>query len=239
MRYNPHGNKFLGLSESDGTVDFYLRIGCLSGRDKILLDLGAGRAGWFEDDAIELRRSVRQMKGRFSKVVAADLDEAVFQNKASDLNVLIEDGRVPLDDETVDVIVADFVFEHVDDVEAFKAEIMRVLKPGGWLCARTPHKFHYVSLFSQVLQGPLEDYVLRYAQPHRKEEDVFPKKYKLNSLTQIRQVFRGWGHYSYISRTKPAYFFGRKFVYQVFDFFHRLLPIQLSGNLFIFVQKPE
>jgi SAM-dependent methyltransferase len=43
-----------------------------------------------------------------------------------------DDGRIPFDDASFDVVTANQVFEHVPDFERPLAEISRVLKPGGF-----------------------------------------------------------------------------------------------------------
>lgn len=52
----------------------------------------------------------------------------------SDLN-----KPLPLDDASFDVVHANQVLEHVDDLIALMKEIHRVLKPGGLLVAHTPY----------------------------------------------------------------------------------------------------
>lgn len=236
--FQPFKDHFAGFGPNDGTVDFYLRVGTLAGSDKLLLDFGAGRAEWFEDETLELRKKLRLMKGRFGTVIGTDLDPAVMDNQSTDRNVMMIDGRVPLDDQSVDVIVADYVIEHIPDPIQFANEIDRLLKPGGWLCARTPHSLNYVSIAARLFDGPIEKYVMKYAQPDRKEEDIFPKQYKLNTLEMITDAFPTWKNESYVRRSDPSYFFGRKSVYFLLDFIHRLLPVAASGNIFVFIQKP-
>ena len=50
MSFNPSKNMVGGFTDNDGTIDFYLRVNSLINKDSIVLDLGAGRAAWYEDD---------------------------------------------------------------------------------------------------------------------------------------------------------------------------------------------
>lgn len=237
--YHPHLSKFQEIGPNDGTVDFYLRVGMLAGSDKRLLDFGAGRAEWFEDDNNELRRSLRTMKGRFEEVVATDVDSLVMENRSTDRNLLMKGNRVPLEDESVDVIVADYVLEHIPEVKPFRDEVYRLLKPGGWFCARTPHKYSYFAFLARIIDGPLEDTIVKHAQPNRKEIDIFPKAYNLNTIRKIQSEFTGWNDFSYVRRVDPAYYFGCRPIYHAFDFAHRILPKSFCGNIFIFMQKMQ
>ena len=61
-------------------------------------------------------------------------------------------NKVNCPNEYFDVIVADYVLEHIEDTKEFFLEINRLLKPGGWLCARTPHKFNFFHIALQIDQ---------------------------------------------------------------------------------------
>lgn len=232
-------SRFLGeYAPNDGSMAFYGRINTLAAPDKTVLDLGAGRAAWFEDDTCKARVQLRHLQGKFGNVVGADVDEAVLQNRSVDTCVLIRDGRVPLEDNSVDVIIADYVLEHIDDVPEFVAELDRILKPGGWFCARTPHKYCYVALIAGLLPEKLGDKAVSKAQPTRKEADIFPKRYRLNTRGDIRKAFSGWEDMSYIFRSDPAYYFGKRSVYWALETMHHLTPAVFSGNIFAFLRKP-
>jgi len=236
-KYVPFEDMVGGFSTSDGTIDFYLRVQSLVNKHSVVLDLGAGRAGWFEDDKCEIRRTIRALKGKVSKVIAADVDEAVKSNRASDEQVLIKNGVLGLEPGSVDVIVADYVLEHIDDVEGFYCQIDSILKPGGWFCARTPHKYNYISIISRMIKNSQHANVLKSAQPHRKEMDVFPTHYKMNTLGALDSIFRDYEKRSFISRSDPAYFFNNKFIFLVQKIAHGILPKEVSGNIFIFMRK--
>lgn len=236
--YQPFRNHFCSFSPTDGAIDFYLRVNTLTNLEGTYLDYGAGRAKWFEDDYGTLHRSLRHMQGKFREVIAADIDPVVMENRSADRCMLIENNQIDLEDGSVDVIVADYVIEHVEDPSTFVAEIGRILKPGGWFCARTPHKMHYVALADRIIPEKLAGPILHRAQPMRKEQDVFPKAYRLNTMGDITRAFRSWNNRSYTRRTTPRYYFGSRPVYEVMDFAHRLLPKEISGNIMVFTQKP-
>lgn len=231
--------QFGGFTPGDGTIDFYLRVGSLADSNATLIDFGAGRAGWFEDDTCATRKSIRHLRGRFKQVIAVDIDPAVLTNRSADHTALIEHGVFPVADNSVDVVVCDFVLEHISDIDAFRSEMTRIIKPGGWLCARTPHRFHYASIAATIFKGSLGDRLLNRAQPDRKDIDIFPKHYRLNTLRALRRAFPGWTNRSFIFRTTPAYTFGSPLLHTLLDTTHRLLPAPLSGNIFAFLQKPD
>lgn len=231
---------FLGnFVPGDGSIDFFARIHTLVDEDSRVLDMGAGRASWYDTDQCEIRRKMRLLKGRVAEIVGADIDNAVLQNKAVDSHVVCElDEPLPFDDASFDVIIADFVLEHVENPEAFAAEIMRLLKPGGHFCARTPHKYNYVSIAASMTQNSKHAEVLKSAQPQRDEVDVFPTFYRLNTREAIARHFPLAIDRTFLFPTNPSYYFGKRWVYSVLKKLHGVLPSVLSGNLFVFIQKP-
>lgn len=227
-----------GFTENDGTIDFYLRVNSLITNTSIVIDFGAGRGAWYEDDKCKTRRDMRLLKGKVDQLIAVDVDEAVFSNKSSDKQILIKDGKLDIELNSADLIVADFVLEHIDNPSEFFRQVDSRLKSGGWFCARTPHKYCYVALIASLVKNSLHAKLLSLVQPERKEIDVFPTRYKLNQMKDIKSTFNGWENFSFIYRAEPGYYFGNKFVFKLMLLLQRIMPSFLCGNLFVFVKKP-
>ena len=173
------------FAPSDGTLDFYLRVSSLIDPQHHVLDFGAGRAGWMDHPVSDFKRSVRSLVGKAERVVAADVDSAVLDNGDSHEQILLENGRYPGND-TFDLIVSDFVLEHIEDPAGFAAEIDRLLRPGGWFCARTPHRYCYVAIASRIIPDSAGDRLVAAAQRTRKSIDVCPKVYRMDQPTHQR-----------------------------------------------------
>ncbi len=135
--------------------------------------------------------------------------------------------------------MADFVLEHVKNPLDFVAEVDRLLKPGGLFCARTPHALNYISLGARILPKATHEWVMGAVQEDRQTEDVFEAYYRMNKLSEINTLFRGWKNYSYIFRTEPGYYFGSCFVHNFLSHLHWLMPAVFSANLMVFVLKQE
>jgi SAM-dependent methyltransferase len=232
--------KLGGYAAYDGTVEFYGRIKALITPDMRVLDLGAGRGAWFEEEDSEYRRELRLLRGHVAEVIGCDIDEAVLKNNAVDRSVVIRAGEPwPLAADSVNLIVADYVFEHIQDPQSFAAEVNRVLKVGGWLCARTPTKYNYISLMAGLVRNIHHARVLSRVQPGRKAEDVFPTYFRLNTRSAIRHVFdaRRFEDCSYLYSFEPQYHFGSAAFYRLLRVAHRVLPTALHGNLFAFLKR--
>jgi len=238
MNWKPGKNMVGGFTQNDGTIDFYLRINSLIDDTSIVLDLGAGRASWYEDDLCITRRDIRLLKGKVRQLIAADVDEVVLSNRSSDKQIVINDGKLDLESDQVDLIVADYVLEHIDDPKAFFDQIDSCLRSGGWFCARTPHRYSYVAIVASIVANRLHSKFLRFIQPERREIDVFPTLYKFNRMRDIKSTFSEWDNFSFIYRSEPAYYFGKSVIFKLLSFLHRIMPSFLFGNLFVFVKKP-
>lgn len=229
-----------GFTAIDGTVQFYGRVQALLTPQTRLLDLGAGRGAALHDDPVPYRRALRDFRGRCAEVVGADPDPAVLTNPGLDrATVIAADGRLDLPDASVDIIVSDYVLEHIEDPAAFVAELSRVLAPGGWFCARTPNRRGYLALAARMVPNRLHWAVLSRVQPDRKTEDVFPTHFRLNTLAALRTILPApqWRHASYAWTPEPAYCGTRVWAWRAAIALGWVLPRSMATTLMVFVQK--
>ena len=63
-------------------------------------------------------------------------------NAAADVEIA-EDGRLPLPDESFDLVLSTQVLEHVDDPDVYLKECERVLRAGGWFILSTHGMMYY------------------------------------------------------------------------------------------------
>jgi SAM-dependent methyltransferase len=229
-----------GYTCIDGTVEFYTRINALLQPDMAVLDFGAGRGAALMDDPCGYRRRLRHLQGKVAKVVACDVDDAVLDNPGADEKHVIEpDAHLPFADQSFDLIIGDFVFEHIQNSALVVAELSRVLKPGGWICARTPNKYGLISLATRVIHNSQHASLLRWAQPGRKARDVFPTSFCLNSRREIAQSFppETFDNFTYRYEAEPAYVFNNRMVLTTMLVLNRLIPPVMKSGLFVFLRK--
>lgn len=229
-----------GFSAIDGTIMFFtfVRTCCMKANAKDVLDYGAGRGMFWYEDPSEYRKTLRDLRTTGATVTACDIDASVMSHPCSHHQVKIEPlQRLPFDDDSFDVIVSENTFEHIEDADFVAGELKRILRPGGYLCARTPNRLGYLRLLSGMVPNSLHTKVLSRVQPDRKAEDVFPTVYKMNSPCQIKALFPGCEVYHSYTVGEPSYFFGNHLIYAVFKLIHALIPAFLAPAVSFFIRK--
>ncbi|MBJ7329746.1 MAG: class I SAM-dependent methyltransferase [Solirubrobacteraceae bacterium] len=98
-----------------------------------VLDVGCGE-GWFSEALREAGAEPIAVD-----VAAEALRRAERRVAGLSTRLWRHDEPLPLDDNTVDVVWAGEVIEHVADVAPWLSELRRVLKSGGTLLLTTPH----------------------------------------------------------------------------------------------------
>jgi SAM-dependent methyltransferase len=228
-----------GFSHVDSTVAFYSRVNALLSPDSVVVDLGAGR-GAFLEDPVSYRRDLRRLRGKVARVIGLDVDEAVLDNPAlDDAHPIKVGGSFPLADKSVDLMVSDFTFEHISDPAQVAREISRVLRPGAWLCARTPNRFGYIGIPTQVVPNGLHGRVLARVQPDRQAKDTFPTCYRLNTMADLKRHFPEdeFEHCSYLADSEPAYFGGSTAACRVVRAVSQIVPGRYRSVLFVFLRR--
>jgi SAM-dependent methyltransferase len=231
-----------GFSRSDGTVEFWSRVRSLVQPQHTVLDLGAGRGRGPAEDGVSWRRDLQCLRGHARHVVGLDVDPVVRENPSLDEAFVYDGrGRFPLEDDAVDLVVSDFTFEHLDEPSRTVAEIERVLRPGGWVCARTPNRWGYIGIGGRIVPNLLHRRVLPWLQPTstRRDEDVFPTRYRLNTRSDLLGAFppTAWDHHTYVHHPEPLYFGRSRVLWRAVRRLGPVLPDVVAPVLLVFVRR--
>lgn len=233
---------FGGFSDIDGTVQFYSRVNALLRSHMTVLDVGCGRGSGLINDPIKFRRELRKLRWKCHKIIGIDVDRAADQNPGIDEFRVINDGVAwPIANGSVDLIVSDYVLEHIENPICYFDEVVRVLRPGGMYCARTSNRIGYVGLLASIIPKSRQLQVLRAVQRDRKELDIFPTYFRVNTVWEIRRLLNAVGlkgivygyeaEPSYLQFSMPVYMFGK--------YLHAITPSVFRTNLFIFARRPH
>ena len=136
-----------GFTHDDGTFHFYARVNTLLFPDATLLDFGAGRGRRFDIPDPGYLEELQKFQGKVGKVIGTDIYDGVRHDPYLD-EWHVTDPRepLPLPPNSVDIVVADWVFEHLENPVQFVRDMEHVVKRGGWLCARTVNRWGFVGI---------------------------------------------------------------------------------------------
>jgi SAM-dependent methyltransferase len=203
-----------------------------------ILEFGAGR-GRVADDPVPYRRKLQQLQGPGRTVIGVDVDPVVTSNPRVDDGRVIVDGRIPVEDASVDLVVSDWTFEHVDDAETAARELDRVLKPGGWICATTPNKWGYIALGARLVPNRLHVGALKKLQPGKEEVDTFPTRYRMNTKRDLQRLFPAprWSFHAYTVDAEPHLYAGGSKLIETALAAVQHAPAPLKSVWLIFLQK--
>jgi SAM-dependent methyltransferase len=104
--------------------------------------------------------------------------------------------HLPFADNSLDLITCRMVVEHLDRPRDAFAECARCLRPGGAIVAITPNLVNYAIFGNAVATKVLPDKLRRrivQTTDSRAEEDIFPVRYKANTMPRLIQALSACG----------------------------------------------
>ncbi len=232
-------NRFGGFTDIDCTTHFYTRIHSLISPSSVLLDLGCGR-GAYQDETVPLIRELRFFKNKVAWVIGLDVDAAGQSNPSLDEFRQLANGNPwPVNDNSVDIVIADFVLEHLSEPAMFFSECYRVLRAGGYLCLRTTNALSYVGIITRLVPNRYHRRVLKLARVERKEADDFPTAHRCNTVFRIRKMMlrNGFANACYGYDSDPNYLSFSKLAYALGVFHQKYAPKCLKVYIFAFGRK--
>ena len=139
--------------------------------DATVLEAGCGR-----------RSRLSAHRDRIERLVGVDLDaEAGRENAAVDEFVVADlSAPLPFEDESFDLVYANFVVEHLDRPETTFREWQRVLRPGGGLVVLTSNSANPYLAAARMLPDRARVVAKRIG-PGVATRDVFPAHYNANT----------------------------------------------------------
>ncbi|MDX1657704.1 MAG: class I SAM-dependent methyltransferase [Nitriliruptorales bacterium] len=149
---------------------------------RAVLDAGCG-----EGYGLEMLAS-----GGAVRVVGADLDEQVIAHVGATYArhdprieaVSCELMELPLDDESIDLVVSFQVIEHLYDIPGYLASLRRVTRPGGELMISTPNRL----TFTPGSETPVNPFHVREFAPDELVEEIERAGFRVTLLIGLRHA---------------------------------------------------
>jgi SAM-dependent methyltransferase len=127
---------------------------------------------------------------RAKTILSLDPDVLSLRENFSAYRLLALGEGLPVRDCTIDLIVSEYVFEHIKAPTRVIHECARVLKPGGRIIILTPNSASYFGLLSRLTPYRFHVWFLETFLG-RPALDTFPTFYRFNTRKQIRRISQG------------------------------------------------
>lgn len=90
----------------------------------------------------------------------------------------------------------------------------------------TPDRFGYVGIVTSLLPSRWHGGLLGWLSPERAERDVFPTRYRINTLGAVRRHFPDpdWLNASYVAASLPRYHSNSYLLFSLIDAYQRIVP---------------
>jgi ubiquinone/menaquinone biosynthesis C-methylase UbiE len=133
------------------------------------------------------KHRITEPHGADCTVVGVDLDPRVGPMFHGEF-LLADLADLPLEDDRFDVIVSEYVLEHVQDpVKTFR-EFSRVLRPGGRAIVLTPNLYSYKTLAARFTSHRVHEAAGRIRYGPGQEEEMYPTVFRCNTSERFRSV---------------------------------------------------
>jgi len=147
-----------------------------------LLDLGCGHSSL-------AAKAISQAE----QAVGVDLSLAALQRNQFIHEPTVAIGeQLPLANESFDLIISQWVIEHLPEPLLVLQEIARVLRPNGNVILFTTNAYNYIPLVSQIIPNQLQGYLLSHLL-HRPSSDSFPTFFRANTVKQLTSLAKQSG----------------------------------------------
>lgn len=147
------------------------------------LDIGCGKdVCW-----ILSKKELDHLVGSAAYVVGIDVDEGIAENTSLTYRVMAAGEQLPFRDKAFDLVTANMVVEHVADPTLVLSEVSRVLRPGGRFLFITPNRLSPYFLVAHAMPTSMKKRIVGFLEG-RREEEIFPTHYRLNTPGTIKQL---------------------------------------------------
>ncbi len=151
------------------------------------IDVGGGKSIFPHD-----RKLSCELAKRCEHLVGVDPSTNLDQNDLVDerCKATIEEYY---NEGVFDLATLRMVAEHIQQPEKVVQSFSRLIKPMGYVVIYTPNRWAFVSVMASLMPNKLHASFARFMSPGRKDEDVFPTFYRMNTRRRLRNLFEEGG----------------------------------------------
>lgn len=194
-----------------------------------VLDFGCGRGNFVVDEIGNV----------FAEKIGLDASlDATTGNTSMNRIVINNDNALAFPDQTFDIVLSLWVFEHVEHPDHVFKEISRVLKPGGFFAFVTPNRNSLLITLRRYLSKHFADRILKRLYG-REEEDVFNVFYRANTVSAIKSLAAKTGFTIEVLKENadPSYTAFNNFTYRCSVWFTKLFGTLARPHIIAVLRK--
>jgi len=181
--------------------------------DSVVLDAGCGSGG-----------IISEFKSIPKSIAGIDINkELLTENQIVNKKIIADLEHIPLDNNSVDIVISEFVLEHLRKPTIVLREISRVLKPEGMFIFITPNIINPIIALSKIL--PHAFHSLLRSRLLKKEEKTHYTYYRANTHQKLLKLGKmaGFNNCEIMRAGNPEYLGFCKPLVPISIFFEKLI----------------
>jgi ubiquinone/menaquinone biosynthesis C-methylase UbiE len=173
----------LRLCKLDIYAEYKLNVHKRMHDNQIIVDIGGGK-----------KSPIAEFKNEYNNLtlIAIDIsDDELEANVGVDKKIVADvTQKIPLPDESIDMIISSSVLEHLKGQEEFVKNASKLLKSNGksYFIHVFPSKFALFALLNQLLPTSFSKKLVTFISPGRKSSGVFPAYYEKCYYSSIKKL---------------------------------------------------
>lgn len=188
---------------------------CLA-ENNTLLDAGCGYTA-------NVLRKYKDIAGHMIGIDLVDFDEG---SAIEGMDLYTSDlENIPVESNSVDLIISRSVFEHLEHPEPVYNEFSRVLKKGGRMIILTPNLGDYSAWVSMAMPNRWHPWIVSKTEG-RDERDTFPAFYRTNTKRKVKHLATQTGFeiidFQYLGQY-PCYFMFNPYLFFIATGYEKLI----------------
>jgi ubiquinone/menaquinone biosynthesis C-methylase UbiE len=158
-------------------------VGGFAEGGRVILDVGGGARCAFANECAG------------SHIIAVDISASELQKNqdVADRKVADVTQRIPVPDNSADIVSSRYVLEHLKGADRFAIEAFRVLKPGGVFITLFPNKYAPFSVINRILPVSVARRIAYALKEQAAEFGIFPAYYERCSPRAFRRLLESEG----------------------------------------------
>ncbi len=234
-KLSKHSESFFAHSANTISDNYPSIVGRFAGNGQVIVDVGGGAQCAFAEECPG------------SHIIAVDISPSELERnrQVSDRRVADVTERIPLPDNSADIVASRFVLEHLRGVGRFVEEAYRVLKPGGIFITLFPNKNALFSLINRAIPVSFARKVAYAFKDGAAEYGVFPAYYEYCSPRAFRRLCAEKGFTSvdvevmYFQSSYFYFFFPLALASLCYEWIiSRLRLMSLSAHVLVCARRP-